>query len=107
MCRLRLWSDTELAVELPFGFENFAAFVGFDHPHYIRHVPKLIGDASGHRRGDARGLMLANKIVVHEMDYDGTSVVLYFLAESVCEPRKPAAGQTYSAARLSRSCVNT
>lgn len=50
----------------------------------------MIGQTSLHRRRHAQGLMHTAIVVVHVMESDSVTVVLGFLAESVCEPGKPA-----------------
>ena len=47
--------------------------------HNIRHIPKPIGNASGHGRGDAQRLMDADEVVIGHVQRDRVQVMLDLL----------------------------
>jgi hypothetical protein len=50
----------------------------------------MIRDPRFHRRSDAERLVYAAEIVVHEMKRNGMAKIVYFLRESVGQPRETA-----------------
>ena len=50
----------------------------------------MICKASFHSRGDSQCFVDAAEVVVHEVQGHGMTVILNFLAESICQARKTA-----------------
>ncbi len=44
--------------------------------HDPLHIPQGIGDASGHRRGDAKALVNANEVLPDEVEHRRVAVVV-------------------------------
>lgn len=52
------------------------SFPSLQYVHDVSHLPKPLRDTSGHSGRDPQGLMYADKVVIHEVQRDGVSVVL-------------------------------